>query len=81
MPNINGTVTILGAPEGYIVDFDNPQTQYVVESYTVVAVEMTLCFLFLIQRLYTKIVIMRSFQLEDGMLRVVDSKARTDSDG
>jgi hypothetical protein len=80
MPNINGTTTILAAPEGYIVDFNNPQTQYVVESYAVVAVEMTLCFLFLIQRLYTKIVIMKSFQLEDGTLLVDDCISHTDSD-
>lgn len=66
MAIINGTVTILDPPDGYVVDFDNPQIQYVVESYVVVAVEMTLCFLFLIQRLYTKIAIMKNFQLEDG---------------
>ncbi|OAG06920.1 uncharacterized protein CC84DRAFT_1116895 [Paraphaeosphaeria sporulosa] len=68
MPIVNGTVTVLEPPEGYVVDFDNPQMQYVVESYAIVAVEMTLGFLFLIQRLYTKTVIMKSFQLEDGVV-------------
>jgi hypothetical protein len=66
MANINGTITIIPAPEGYVVDFANPQMQYVVKSYIVVAVEMTLAFIFLVQRLYTKIAIMKKFQLEDS---------------
>jgi hypothetical protein len=66
MPNVNGTETLIPAPEGYVVDFENPQIQYMVESYTVASVEMTIAFLFLVQRLYTKIALMKSFQLEDG---------------
>jgi hypothetical protein len=66
MSNTNGTITIIPAPEGYLVDFDNPQVQFVVRSYTVAAVEMSLAFLFLVQRMYTKLVIMKKFQLEDG---------------
>lgn len=58
--------TIIPAPAGYVVDYNSPQTQYIAQSYTVVAVEMTLAFIFLLQRLYTKIVIMKKFQLEDG---------------
>lgn len=68
MSNTNGTITIIPPPDGYIVDFENPQTQYMYESYAVASVEMTLAFLFLVQRLYTKIVIMKKFQLEDGTL-------------
>jgi hypothetical protein len=62
----NGTVTLIPAPESYVVDFENPQMQFVVKSYTVAAVEMTLAFIFLVQRLYTKVVIMKKFQLEDS---------------
>ncbi|KAH4268626.1 hypothetical protein HBI38_042840 [Parastagonospora nodorum] len=62
--------TIIPAPAGYVVDFANPQTQYIAQSYTVVAVEMTLAFIFLLQRLYTKIVIMKKFQLEDAVVIV-----------
>jgi hypothetical protein len=62
----NDVKTIIPAPAGYVVDYANPQTQYIAQSYTVVAVEMTLAFIFLLQRLYTKIVIMKKFQLEDG---------------
>ena len=77
MSNANGIITIIPPPEGYDVDFDNPKVQYMVESYTVAIIEMVLAFLFLVQRLYTKIVIMKKFQLEDGssvcILRVHDS--------
>jgi hypothetical protein len=66
MSNTNGTITAIPPPEGYVVDFDKPETQYVAQSYTVAAVEMTLAFVFLTQRLYTKIFIMKKFQLEDG---------------
>jgi hypothetical protein len=66
MGDTNGIITIIPAPEGYVVDFENPQMQYVVKSYIVVAVEMTLAFIFLVQRLYTKIAIMKKFQLEDS---------------
>jgi hypothetical protein len=66
MSNTNGTITIIPPPEGYLVDFENPQVQFVVRSYTVAAVEMSLAFIFLVQRLYTKVVIMKKFQLEDG---------------
>ncbi|OAK93497.1 hypothetical protein IQ06DRAFT_341216 [Phaeosphaeriaceae sp. SRC1lsM3a] len=65
MVNINGTEVLIPPPDGYVVDFENPQQQFVIKSYTVAAVEMTLAFLFLIQRLYTKVVIMKKFQLED----------------
>jgi hypothetical protein len=58
--------TIIPAPAGYVVNYESPQTQYIAQSYTVVVVEMTLAFIFLLQRLYTKKVIMKKFQLEDG---------------
>jgi hypothetical protein len=66
MTGTNGTITLIPASEGYVVDFENPQMQFVVKSYTVAAVEMTLAFIFLVQRLYTKVVIMKKFQLEDS---------------
>lgn len=76
MTTINGTTTIIPAPKDYVINFENPQIQYMVESYTVAAVEMTLSFLFLVQRLYTKIVLMKSFQLEDGkLLFTIDTRS------
>lgn len=71
MVNINGTEVLIPPPDGYVVDFENPQQQFVIKSYTVAAVEMTLAFLFLIQRLYTKVVIMKKFQLEDSKLQPI----------
>lgn len=68
MVNINGTEVLIPPPDGYIVDFENPQQQFVIRSYTVAAVEMTLALLFLIQRLYTKVALMKAFQFEDGKL-------------
>lgn len=65
MSDSNGVQTIIPAPEDYVVNFDNPKTQFVVQSYTIAAVEISLAFLFLAQRLYTKIAIMKQFQLED----------------
>lgn len=65
MTNTNVT-TIMEAPKGYVVDFDNPQTNYVIPSYIVGAVEMVLAFMFLLQRLYTKVIIMERFQVEDS---------------
>ncbi|CAI6336798.1 unnamed protein product [Periconia digitata] len=70
MSSTDAIKSIIPAPEGYVVNFENPQTQYVVESYTVVAVEMTLAFLFLVQRLYTKVAIMKQFQPEDAIVVV-----------
>lgn len=65
MSNSNGVQSIIPAPDDYVVNFDNPKTQFVVQSYTIAAVEISLAFLFLAQRLYTKIAIMKQFQLED----------------
>jgi hypothetical protein len=76
----NGIITIIPPPKGYVVDFDNPQMQYVVKSYTVAAVEMTLGFLFLVQRLYTKIAIMKNFQLEDCKSILASHTQRFSSD-
>ncbi|RYP85778.1 hypothetical protein DL769_000886 [Monosporascus sp. CRB-8-3] len=64
----NGVVTFLPAPEGYDVDFENPQRQYVVQIYSVAAVGNPLALFFLSQRLYTKIFLARGLQIDDGFL-------------
>jgi hypothetical protein len=66
-PVTNGVITYLAAPEGYEVNFDNPRQQYDVTLYTIVGVGNFLCLLFLYQRMYTKFVIVKKLQLEDGM--------------
>lgn len=67
MSNTSGVITALPAPEGYVVDFDNPQRRDVIESYVVVGIGMFLALLFLLQRLYVKIIIRKKFGLDDGM--------------
>ncbi|KAF2010250.1 hypothetical protein BU24DRAFT_73590 [Aaosphaeria arxii CBS 175.79] len=68
MANVSETVTMIPPPKGYVVDFENPQRQYKTESYIVCSVEMVLAFLFLAQRLYTKIFLMKKFQIEDAVV-------------
>jgi hypothetical protein len=68
MANINGTITLVPAPPGYVVDFEHPQRQLVTEVYTVVVVENILALMFLLQRLYTRVVLMGLFQIEDGRI-------------
>ncbi|KAK1701612.1 hypothetical protein BDP67DRAFT_423874 [Colletotrichum lupini] len=59
-PITNGTTTVIKAPEGYLVDFEHPQQQKVLEHYLVFGILGPLAFLTLIQRFYTK------FRLSDG---------------
>lgn len=62
----NGVITVIPPPEGYIVDFDNPTRQSNIAAYWVCGVGMVLAFIFLIQRLYVKVIIGRSFGFDDG---------------
>ncbi|KAE9583294.1 hypothetical protein CGMCC3_g1294 [Colletotrichum fructicola] len=68
MSNTSGVITALPAPEGYVVDFENPQRRDVVETYVVVGIGMFLALLFLLQRLYVKVVIRKKFGLDDVLL-------------
>ncbi|KAK9420462.1 hypothetical protein SUNI508_06458 [Seiridium unicorne] len=66
MPFINGTEVIVAAPAGYEVNFANPPQIGKAEIFTVCIVENILAFAFLCQRLYTKVFLMKQFQIEDG---------------
>lgn len=59
-PVTNGITTVIKTPEGYLVDFEHPQQQKVLEHYLVFGILGPLAFLTLIQRFYTK------FCLSDG---------------
>lgn len=63
---IDGVPVLLPPPEGYEVDFDNPQRQAVPEAYWIAGVSVFVSLLFVAQRLYTKFVIMRKIQADDG---------------
>ncbi|RYP78918.1 hypothetical protein DL771_000303 [Monosporascus sp. 5C6A] len=66
----NGVVTYLPAPEGYDVDFENPQRQYLIQIYFVAAVGNPLALFFLSQRLYTKIFLAKGLQIDDGTFAI-----------
>lgn len=66
MTDVNGTLTLIPPPPGYVVDFENPQRQLETQVYTVIVVGNLLALAFLSQRLYTRFRLMRLFQVEDG---------------
>ncbi|EUC46563.1 hypothetical protein COCMIDRAFT_35794 [Bipolaris oryzae ATCC 44560] len=68
MANTNGVMTILPPPEGYVVDFANPQRRLLGEAYALFIVENILAFIFLAQRLFTKIRLMKQFQIDDAFV-------------
>ncbi|WXC46438.1 hypothetical protein QX201_006137 [Fusarium graminearum] len=69
-PVTNGVTTFLPPPEGYVVDFDNPQKQDAIEHYLVFAILGPIAFLFLVQRLYTKYFILGSWKIDDGSISI-----------
>ncbi|KAM3088643.1 hypothetical protein ACMFMG_000279 [Clarireedia jacksonii] len=58
-------IAAMPAPEGYVVDFANPQRHGDVAGYWVFGVGLVLSFAFLAMRVYTKIFVARSFVTED----------------
>ncbi|KAF5023428.1 hypothetical protein F66182_4528 [Fusarium sp. NRRL 66182] len=56
MSEINGTLVAVLPPEGYVVDFDNPQRNSVLGAYVVSGIGMGLALFFLFQRLFVKAV-------------------------
>jgi hypothetical protein len=69
LPVTKGVVTFLAPPEGYEVDFENPQRNGDVACYWLTAVGSFLALLFLGQRLYVKAVVRRRLGLDDCVLR------------
>ncbi|RYP05980.1 hypothetical protein DL764_003440 [Monosporascus ibericus] len=67
----HGVITYLPAPEGYDVDFENPQRQYLIQIYSVAAVGNPLVLFFLSQRLYTKIFLARGLQIDDVATQIL----------
>ncbi|KAI0127579.1 hypothetical protein BJ170DRAFT_683413 [Xylariales sp. AK1849] len=67
-PVTNGVTTFTKPPEGYVVDFDHPQQQKVLEHYLLFGIGGSLAFIALVQRLYTKIYLSKGLQLDDGFM-------------
>lgn len=70
MPVVNGVTTVMATPEGYVVDFDNPQRTGVPEVYFVAGFGIVLSLLFTAQRLYVNAVVEKGLQVDDGELAV-----------
>ncbi|TGO65120.1 hypothetical protein BCON_0004g01020 [Botryotinia convoluta] len=65
---MSSPIAALPAPEGYIVNFDNPARYEDITGYWVFGVGTMLSFSFLCMRIYTKAVVSRSFAAEDVCL-------------
>lgn len=63
---VNGVPVALAPPEGYVVNFDNPERNSVTAAYWLFGVFNFLCLLFMAQRAYVSIIVQKRVQLEDG---------------
>ncbi|CAH0024988.1 unnamed protein product [Clonostachys rhizophaga] len=64
-PVINGVTTFLAPPEGYEVDFVNPQSRHVLDQYLIFALLGPFAFFCLVQRIYTKHFIVGGSKIDD----------------
>ncbi|KAF5024552.1 hypothetical protein F66182_3315 [Fusarium sp. NRRL 66182] len=69
-PIVDGVQVAVPPPEGYQVDFDNPQTDaYMVRNaYWIFGFEFAIATVFLGQRMYTNAVLLRKFKLDDYLI-------------
>ncbi|KAM0269272.1 hypothetical protein ACHAQH_009778 [Verticillium albo-atrum] len=65
---VNGVEVLVPAPPGYVVDFDNPERQYVMEHYLIFGILGPLAFIALMQRFYTKIFLAKALQIDDAFM-------------
>ncbi|RBQ86279.1 hypothetical protein VDGD_20771 [Verticillium dahliae] len=68
IPVVNGVEVLVPAPPGYVVDFDNPQRQYVMEHYLIFGILGPLAFIALMQRFYTKMFLAKGLQIDDAFM-------------
>lgn len=66
LPITNGVRTILPCPDGYIVNFADPQQINALPSYLSFGIEAPLATLALIQRFYTKLYLLGGLTVDDG---------------
>ncbi|KAI1014552.1 hypothetical protein LB504_012112 [Fusarium proliferatum] len=69
-PVTNGVITFLPPPEGYVVDFDNPQQQDALKHFFIFGILGSLAILCLLQRLYVKYYITRGLKIDDGSISI-----------
>lgn len=61
----DGVATLIPAPEGYKVDFDNPKRNGDITCYCVTGVGSFIALLFLAQRLYVRGVLRKRLKIDD----------------
>ncbi|KAF5250827.1 hypothetical protein FANTH_4018 [Fusarium anthophilum] len=69
-PSISGTEVFRLPPEGYVVDFENPKQQYVLEHYLIFGIGAPIALIALLQRFYTKIFLSKGLQIDDYLFPV-----------
>ncbi|EXK78255.1 hypothetical protein FOQG_17061 [Fusarium oxysporum f. sp. raphani 54005] len=69
-PVTNGVITFLPPPEGYVVDFNNPQQQDALEHFLIFGIFGSLAIFCLLQRLYVKYYITRGLKIDDGSISI-----------
>ncbi|OAQ60589.1 hypothetical protein VFPPC_14094 [Pochonia chlamydosporia 170] len=70
MNNTASLPTDIGPPAGYHVNFDDPQRLAVREAYWLGGTGLLVSFLFMAQRMYTQVIILKCFQLEDALFLI-----------
>lgn len=68
MSIVNGVVVAIPPPEDYLVDFDNPQRRSVMAVYCVAGIGLFFATIFMLQRIYVKLVVNRSLWIDDCKL-------------
>lgn len=68
LPTVNGIPVIMPPPEGYVVDFDNPQRNSVTEAWWLFGAGNVFCLLFMLQHVYVRMFLRRQIKLEDVCL-------------
>lgn len=63
---VDGVPVAIPPPDEYVVDFDNPQRNSVPAAYWMFGVGNFFMLLSVLQRAYVRVVIQRTFKLEDG---------------
>lgn len=63
---VNGIDVFRPPPEGYVVDFNHPKQQKVLEHYLIFGIGAPLALIAMIQRFYTKLFLANGLQIDDG---------------
>lgn len=75
-PVVDGVPTLVGAPDGYRVDFAHPQQHFKLAHYLIFSLMCPLALVTLGQRLYTKLRLSTGLKLDDGVYhRLCPSRA------